>query len=142
MSRLMQNIPAETRFWAQVQKGAECWEWVGCRLWNGYGQIKVGGKKTKAHRYSWQLHYGDISGLVLHKCDNPACVRPDHLYLGDQKDNARDRDTRGRNGFSKRTHCPAGHPYTEENTYRHGSRRSCRICRNMPLPTTPQEVKE
>ena len=82
------------RFWAKVVKGASCWDWTGTRQPAGYGIIgKVG-----AHRISWELHNGLIpSGLwVLHRCDNPGCVNPAHLFLGTNGDNVRDAIAKGR----------------------------------------------
>ena len=86
------------RFWEKVQRSDSCWEWTGCRLRSGYGQIKWGDKIRRAHRVSWEIHFGPIpDGLwVLHHCDNPPCVRPDHLYLGTLVDNAQDCVRRGR----------------------------------------------
>ena len=67
-----------------------CWGWTGCGPKNStYGQFRHGMKMERAHRASWILHFGEIpKGLwVLHKCDNKICSRPDHLFLGTQKDN-------------------------------------------------------
>ena len=94
------------RFWAKFkrpQKG--CWEWTGAKDPNGYGNIEEGhGSKScrtvhYAHRLSWKLFNGPIPDemRVLHKCDNPLCVRPDHLFLGTQKDNLADCKNKGRN---------------------------------------------
>jgi len=68
-----------------------CWEWVGATI-SGYGHFGLNGRYARTHRYSWELHYGSIpAGIgVLHQCDNPLCVRPDHLFLGTQSDNMRD----------------------------------------------------
>lgn len=75
-----------------------CWEWLGCRKDDGYGMIMFSGKVVGTHRASWIVHNGVIpSGLcVLHKCDNPPCVNPDHLFLGTQADNVRDCSSKGR----------------------------------------------
>lgn len=70
-----------------------CWIWNGALCSKGYGAIQLGVKNTgKAHRVSWELHFGEISkGLfVCHKCDTPACVNPSHLFLGDQFENSKD----------------------------------------------------
>lgn len=91
--------PLEERFWEKVRKTDGCWEWTGAKA-AGYGCIGGGPGKglVKAHRLSWEMHNGPApDGLcVLHHCDNPTCVRPDHLYVGTQKQNADDRESRGR----------------------------------------------
>lgn len=87
-------------FWSFVRKseGDGCWEWNGHRNAKGYGHISVVGNLVLAHRHAWALTHGPIpEGMFcLHHCDNPPCVRPDHLYIGTKKDNARDRSLRGR----------------------------------------------
>lgn len=99
----------ETRFWARILKSSGCWVWQGCRQYPGYGRMGLPGKKVEyAHRVSWTLHYGEIPvGLrVLHKCDNPPCARPDHLFLGTQADNLADMAAKCRGGttsISRRT---------------------------------------
>jgi len=86
------------RFWSKVDKSGDCWEWTASRLPAGYGRFAVNGQMTTAHRVSYELKYGPIpTGLhVLHKCDNPPCVTPDHLFLGTQQDNMRDKISKGR----------------------------------------------
>ena len=88
----------EERFWAKVEKTDWCWIWTGARSQFGYGNLTTNGKQENAHRVSWEIHFGPIpDGMrVLHACDNPPCVRPFHLFLGTQKDNNRDRETKGR----------------------------------------------
>lgn len=75
-----------------------CWEWVGGMASGGYGAISRNGKMVRAHRISYEAYKGSIpKGMVVrHMCDNPACINPDHLILGTQKDNAADRSARGR----------------------------------------------
>lgn len=85
-------------FWDKVQRSDNCWEWRGGFDRYGYGQLSVDNLTCTAHRFSYVLHYGRIPvGLaVRHKCDNPKCVRPDHLELGTQAENVRDEIERGR----------------------------------------------
>ena len=77
---------------------SRCWEWLGYKTKCGYGRMKVFGNLELCHRVSWRLHNNSIpkDSLVLHKCDNPACVNPRHLFLGSNSDNARDRENKGR----------------------------------------------
>jgi hypothetical protein len=87
------------RFWANVQKSEGCWLWIGLRITSGYGQFWFGKRKVRmAHRAAYELMVGPIPpGFILrHRCDNPPCVRPDHLEPGTQKDNIRDMFVRGR----------------------------------------------
>lgn len=89
--------PIEERFWAKVHKSDGCWEWQGYVGPHGYGQFDFR-FASRAHRASWILTHGEIPcGLnVLHRCDNKRCVRPDHLFLGTQKDNVIDCSNKGR----------------------------------------------
>lgn len=86
------------RFWNKVDKSGDCWKWTAGLFSNGYGAFKLDGKLRKAHRVSYEMHHGPIPEglLVLHKCDNPKCVNPDHLFLGTHKTNAEDRQNKGR----------------------------------------------
>lgn len=86
------------RFWSKVDKSGDCWEWQACRS-NGYGSFD----KKRAHRICWELTFGSIpDGFdVLHHCDNKACVRPNHLFLGTNGDNNRDRATKGRSAYGE-----------------------------------------
>ena len=79
------------KFWSKVQKSDGCWEWLGAKS-RKYGQSYDGVRSTGAHRFSWILHKGEIpeGKWVLHKCNNPSCVNPDHLYLGTRADNIGD----------------------------------------------------
>lgn len=84
---------AERCVWSE-----DCLEWTGNRGSSGYGQIRVEGRMWSVHRLVWALHHGPIpSGLVvMHGCDNPACVDIDHLLLGTQRANVLDRQRKGR----------------------------------------------
>lgn len=98
--RYCHRPPAE-RLWARVDisdASDGCWEWTGNRDPNGYGRIGIGQTPVLVHRLSWELAYGPLpeGACVLHRCDNPPCVRPDHLFLGDRADNMRDAVSKGR----------------------------------------------
>ncbi len=100
--------PIGPRFWQKVNQDGPiplhrpeigpCWVWTAALGNWGYGVIGFGRRLVKAHRASWELHYGPIPvGLkVLHHCDNPPCVRPDHLFIGTLTDNSRDMVSKGR----------------------------------------------
>jgi hypothetical protein len=88
----------EAKFWDRVVKSDGCWLWGGGRSENGYGAFYWHGKQTGAHRVAYELVHGSIASdmLVLHKCDNPPCVNPDHLFLGTPQDNMTDKTIKGR----------------------------------------------
>lgn len=96
--------PIEERFWPNVKKTDGCWYWTGSVAGNGYGAIFYNGKQEGAHRIAWILANGPIpKGLLIrHKCDNPLCVRLDHLEIGTVADNARDMVQRGRAPWQKK----------------------------------------
>jgi len=80
-------------FWDNVHKTPDCWLWTAGKTNGGYGKLTTYERVTKlAHRISWEIHFGEVpEGLcVLHHCDNPSCVRPDHLFLGTLNDNKQD----------------------------------------------------
>jgi hypothetical protein len=92
--------PLADRFWEKVDKAGECWEWTAARNPLGYGLIGISAARRcgLAHRVSWELNFGPIPAglLVCHRCDNPSCVRPAHLFLGTHRDNHMDKINKGR----------------------------------------------
>lgn len=121
-----------------------CWNWPGFfhplrgakDRSTGYGAMNYHGANWKAHRISYHLFKGPIpeGRMVRHLCDNPRCMNPDHLELGDHQQNMDDMNSKGRNGYAKKTHCRKGHEYTPENTLvwntgrGTGKGRHCRAC--------------
>lgn len=101
----------------------------------GYGNILHRGKVMLTHRVAYELAHGvELEGMVVcHKCDNPPCINPEHLFLGTHADNVHDKMEKGRQtrGF-KKSHCVNGHPYTNENTMMvksvNGPYRRCKVC--------------
>lgn len=117
-----------TFFTGKVSLGGECWNFTGSRDKRGYGHVSHSGKSWRAHRLSYHLFHGSIpTGLnVCHKCDNPSCIRPDHLFAGTQKDNLSDCRDKGRLGVWVKPECrPTGlrnGNYTHPEKVRHGER--------------------
>ena len=111
----------------------DCIEWPLYRHEDGYGQLRVGEKKWRVHRLAWTFMYGEIpEGMcVLHRCDNPPCFNPKHLFIGTKADNTKDMISKGRNFApnKNKTHCKYGHPFEGDNLYVYPSgKRDCRAC--------------
>lgn len=101
---VLRNGTKEQKFWPFVLKTDGCWLWT-APLVGGYGRAFLKGKAIKAHRLSYLIHNGEIPKglLILHNCDNTACVRPDHLYAGTVQNNTDDRESRGRSNIPSRS---------------------------------------
>lgn len=94
MSGLAYTLDAETG----------CWNWARGRDRDGYGKIKVYGRSLRAHRHAWECAKGPIpeGGILCHRCDNPACVNVEHLFVGSHQDNHSDRSRKGRTASGER----------------------------------------
>jgi hypothetical protein len=129
-------IPAVDRIAAKSEWQGDCLVWTGGLSLNGYGQVRerIDGKRTQtgAHRIIYRDTIGPIPDgmFVCHTCDNPPCVNPEHLFVGQPVDNTRDMIQKGRALFRERpTHCHMGHEFTPENTYTYSNgKRMCRTC--------------
>lgn len=105
--RYMHKVPVlperhQRLFWEKVDKSCECWNWIGGKFSNGYGMVRYNRKNFSAHRLSYAMAYGEVpSGkIVCHKCDNPSCVNPSHLFVGTYRDNIQDMIRKGRKANS------------------------------------------
>jgi len=121
------RIPLFERFWQHVRKARGCWEWTGTKSPRGYGVIHNRGgspPQPRAHRVSWEIHFGPVPTglLVCHRCDNPMCVNPAHLFLGTNQDNSDDMVAKGRQCKGER-HLSRLHPERLARGDRSGARK-------------------
>ena len=119
----------ETRFWEKVDKSGECWLWTAAVSKRGYGRFRLPTGHIGAHVQSYILTHGPVpeGKEVHHVCENPPCVRPDHLKAVTHRENLLASDTIvGIN--ARKTRCINGHPFDDENTRVYDGKRKCRQC--------------
>jgi hypothetical protein len=137
MSRNAHEIAARP-LWRRLMEAYEvnertgCWEWTRARTSWGYGRMSWQNHVERAHRLAAHVWLGfDLTSdlIVMHTCDNPPCVNPDHLRIGSLRDNTHDMHQKGRHrgGGSPHERCRKGHDLTVPNARAHGR---CRICRD------------
>ena len=123
----------------QYDTNGGCWLWDSGITFNGHSHYPIftlrPGKQERVNRFMYRTHNGPImrNEIVRHTCDVTLCVNPAHLIVGTHKDNAQDRETRGRSRWAVHgvaSHCRYGHPMSGENLRIYGGRRACRECRN------------
>lgn len=149
------------RFWSKVKKNSDCWIWTGSKNKFGYGEFFYQGKVWKAHRVAYLIEYGEyeLSLKVAHRCDNPTCVKPDHLFLATQRQNIIDMVNKNRHGAnqkimqsyddwlrnrpnkSKNDRCSRGHKFSDKNTrIKQSGIRFLRVCRACQHNTAKKDI--
>lgn len=136
------------KFWDKVspEPNSGCWLWTASGDQHGYGRFGVPKeyRTVLSHRFSYEKLVGCAENLfVCHKCDNPFCVNPHHLFIGTQDDNMQDMSKKGRHKLNnnplnnkEKTHCLNGHEFNEKNTRLWKGHRICRICHAERVKTS------
>lgn len=102
--------PLKPRLLRNIQKVGACWEWTGSKDRDGYGVLTIGRKQFRANRVSYSEFKGSPEGmLVCHRCDNPSCINPEHLFLGSARENTQDMINKGRKNIARGER----HPFTK-----------------------------
>lgn len=135
-----------------IQTESGCWEWQGFRHKppRHYGSTSYRGKNVRAHRLMYKLIKGQIPAgmVVMHSCDNPPCINPDHLKLGTHLENMAECRAKGRYYYANLTHCKRGHEFNDENTYyiktpgKWFGLRACKACQKLLQRERYQANKE
>lgn len=114
------------RFWSKVEKTRGCWVWTGAKTRDGYGRFRVSGKEVIASRFVYEEEYGELEPGVKvgHTCENPSCVRLDHLYAGSVQEITLNGMGPTANNATK-TLCKHGHPLDKVDSE---GRRRCSTC--------------
>lgn len=123
------------RFWSKVKTGRGCWGYLGCLNEHGYGIFGISPDvSVLAHRFAWEITHKLPAGklFVCHHCDNPTCVRPDHLFLGTARENVHDCIRKNRANKAHPLVCKRGHPFSGDNLIvMADSERRCRLCSRL-----------
>ena len=107
----------------QVRINGDCWEWLGRRSHIGYGYFQVAGSEYRAAHYFWALVWHRWPEMLLHSCDHPWCVNPEHLSEDTQSENEQE--------YVYKDQCRQGHVFDEDNTYQYLDRRICKACKRI-----------
>ena len=117
-----------------IDDSTGCWLWKDAVDHDGYGVITVDRRQLRANRFVAHLYFGfDLNSnlLICHKCDNPPCVNPEHLFVGTPSDNMQDSVRKGRNFCASKIMCKRGHDLNKDNVLLYKNTRYCRVCRRI-----------
>jgi hypothetical protein len=126
----------EARFWSYADSSGDCWLWLGSKINGRYGKFSVRRREFTAHRVSYRLANGSIpDGMhILHRCDNPACVNPSHLFAGTNQDNIADRVAKGRSNRQPKKVYTTIEQVKEIRTRHASGEKSGQIAKSMSIP--------